>query len=165
MLPLGTLRSLARLRPIYYSYRSTYCNTQLRCLNLGRPISFVKSADAHTAKLAQTPTSVKIELLLAKVEPYPELINLLHKFFSHCRLVGVTHTGVRPEKRSARFFLTYIFMLRPIHIAFWDACQSLDILEHHHRIPCNPADLGLLDPKNFSPQVYSRILQNNAPRP
>jgi hypothetical protein len=117
----------------------------------------MKKIDDQQSKLEQASTQDKISLLLEKIAQNKELLYLLASYHCECKKLGIYRDNVDERQVSMKFRLVYLMRLKPIHNAFWEISQLVNISNHQHKLSMNVKDLGLLDPKNFDKRVYQEL--------
>lgn len=122
-----------------------------------RSLNFVKQVDDAHVKLTQAKTSDKVAMLLDQIGSNKELLYLLSLFHFECGKLGISGENALARTPSLKYYWYRMFKLAPINNSFWELCHLLNISNHNHRLSRNIADLGLLDPKNFSSSVYKQL--------
>lgn len=117
----------------------------------------MKKIDDQQSKLEQASVKDKISLLLEKIAHNRELLYLLASYHNECEKLGITPENTEQRQPSMKFRLMYMMRLKPIHNAFWEISQLVNISNHQHKLAMDVKDLGLLDPKNFDRDVYDQL--------
>ena len=122
-------------------------------------VNYVNAVDAPVQGLEKIPHQVLAAELMASIETRPELLALLLLLHYEFYVLGITPTSpktVTPAQLRA-YVWAYVWKLSKINSVFWEQCYLMDIAHHPHKLGILPANIGVLDPANFSQEHYNSL--------
>lgn len=118
-------------------------------------LNYVRDADNFQSDLSKSPSQIKVEELLTKIEERPELLYLLSNFLKELLKIGISQDERNISNFKYRMYL--MWKIGKLHKDFWEACHFEEISTHNHKINLNPNDIGVLDPRNFPTEAYNQL--------
>ncbi|KAG2731747.1 hypothetical protein G9P44_005334 [Scheffersomyces stipitis] len=157
-IPLSSIPRPSLYFSIFRSYSTTkkpqsFINNNF----IVKSLNYVKNVDEQQKSLENYSTEDKVNELLTHISTNSELLYMLSLFHYECQKLKITNSDLKNRKKSVKFTLNFFLRLQPINEAFWDVCHIINISNHNHKLSYNVHDLGLLDPKNFSDEVYNKL--------
>lgn len=123
-------------------------------------LKYVRDVDEHQRLLAQLATDAdKAAMLIEKISQNETLLYMLSNFHYELARIGIDRAGAVASRPLWRYRWKYFSCLARLSNTFWSQCQEMDLAQHTHPLGTRPDTIGVLDPRNFSAEVY-RALQS-----
>ncbi|CAH6721787.1 hypothetical protein CLIB1444_07S02432 [[Candida] jaroonii] len=125
---------------------------------LSRNVAKFNNIDKTYETLSKTSDVVKIQTLITRLQEQPEIKVILTKFLKDLNAIGINQDVSQRFDNRYKYY-TRMLKFRQLHHVFWELCKVNDISQHDHKLRINYENIGLLDPKNFPPEEYKKIIE------
>lgn len=122
------------------------------------PIRFVKymmALENYEKTRAGPPPLAVASVLVDSIKDQPELLYLLLRIHYELASIGITRSS--STAGLWKYLFLYVTRLKIMHEDFWSTCRLLEISKRTQRLGLLPDKIGVLDPANFSEEVYDAL--------